>query len=149
MKLLAGIVLFLLCGLVGEQKSRTLQRRERTLSGLHELVQRIGDRQLRELISFQEALLGCPPSREREQLLALSRGEAPEMPLLTEEERGRLSAYARCESRSVGTLRQERDALLSLLQREQDRTREELNCKGQVYRSVGYLCGAAALLLIL
>ena len=71
------------------------------------------------------------------------------MPLLTAEERAALGAYARTQSRSLAALRAERDALLTLLQQARDSTREELGRKGQVYRSVGYLCGVAVLLLVL
>ena len=91
----------------------------------------------------------CPPSPEREALLKLSGGDDACLSLLTAEESACLAAYARSESRSVAALRSEREALLALLQRERDRTREELGGKGQVYRSVGYLTGAAALLLVL
>ena len=45
--------------------------------------------------------------------------------------------------------RAERDALLVLLQRSREQTAAELKNKGQVYRSVGYLTGVAALLLVL
>ena len=149
MKLLAGALLFLLCGLAGEGKARSLVRRERTLGKLHDLIREIGDRQLSGLVSFREGTLRCAPSPERDQLLALSQGKEADMPLLTAEELSALGAYARSESRSLEALRAERDGLLSLLQRERDQTREELSRKGQVYRSVGYLCGAAALLLVL
>ena len=149
MKLLAGVVLFLLCGLVGEGKARRLVRREQTLMGLWGLIREIGDRQLTGLVSFREAALRCPPSKMREQLLGLSAGEDADMPLLTAEERASLGAYARAQSRSVGALRAERDALLALLQQARDSTRQELLHKGQVYRSVGYLCGVAVLLLVL
>lgn len=149
MKLLSGTLLFLLCALVGEGKARNLVRRQRTLAGLIGLIQQIGDRQLSGLVSFREGALRCPPSPEREQLLTLAQGKEADMPLLTAEERAALAAYARSESRSLEALRTERDGLVGLLQREADRTREELSHKGQVYRSVGYLCGAAALLLVL
>lgn len=149
MKLMAGLALFLLCALVGEGQARRLLRRERTLGKLCELIRQIGDGQLSGLVSFQEAALRCSPSPERDQLLALARSGEPMTPLLTAEERALLLAYARSESRSVSALRRERDALLALLQRERDRTREELSRKGRVYRSVGYLCGAAVLLLVL
>ena len=149
MKLMAGLALFLLCALVGEGQARRLLHRERTLGRLCELIRDIGDGQLSGLVSFQEAALRCPPSPERDQLFALARGEGPMTPLLTAEERASVLAYARSESRSVSALRRERDALLTLLQRERDRTREELSRKGRVYRSVGYLCGAAVLLLVL
>lgn len=149
MKLLAGLVLFLLCALAGEGQARRLLRRERTLGKLYELFREIGDRQLNGLVSFREAAMGCPPSPEREQLLAIMRGEETVTLLLTPEERAGILAYARSESRSASALRTERDALLALLRRERDRTREELSCKGRVYRSVGYLCGAAVLLLVL
>ena len=43
----------------------------------------------------------------------------------------------------------ERDALLALLQRSREQTAAEIKNKGQVYRSVGYLTGVAALLLVL
>ena len=149
MKLMTGILLFFLCASVGEGRARRLQRRERTLAKLHELIREIGDRQISGLVSFQEAAMERPSSQEREELLDLSRGEGSFARLLTEVERARLTAYARSESRSLGTLRTEQEALLSLLQQERDRTREELAIKGQVYRSVGYLCGAAVLLLVL
>ena len=64
MKLLAGIALFLLCAITGEGKARRLQRREKTLSKLCELLQEIGERQQRTLVSFQEGALMCPPSPE-------------------------------------------------------------------------------------
>ena len=149
MKLLAGFVLFLLCALAGESKARRLRQREQSLQRLHGLIREISDRQLSALVSFGEATLGCPPSPEREQLLDHLHGKPLQMPLLTAEERSSLAAYARSESRSVTALRTERDALLTFLQREQERTKEELAHKGQVYRSVGYLCGTAALLLVL
>lgn len=149
MKLLAGIVLFLLCGLTGEGRARRLQRRERTLSNLRELIAQIGDRQQAALVSFREAALGCHPSPEREALLRLSKGEDAFLPLLTAEELSSLAAYARSDSRSVSALRAERAAVLALLARERDRTREEWQRKGQVYRAVGYLCGVAVLLLVL
>ena len=149
MKLLAGLALFILCALVGEGRARRLLRRERTIGKLHDLIQAIGDRQLTGLISFQEAALGCPPSPERALLLSLARGETSDSDLLTAEELTALRAYARSDSRSVSALRMERDALLAFLQKERDRTRQELSRKGQVYRSMGYLCGAAALLLVL
>ena len=149
MKLLAGIALFLLCALAGESRSRRLQRRVQALLKLHELIREIGERQLAALVSFREGALRCPPSPEREQLMDLSRGRGPSMPLLTAEEQGALAAYARSETRSPAELRAERDALLTLLQQARDSTREELGRKGQVYRSVGYLCGVAVLLLVL
>lgn len=149
MKLLAGMALFLLCALAGEGRARRLQRRDQTLFRIFELIRDIGDRQLSGLISFQEAALRCPPSPERQLLLDLSQGRDTGGSLLTAEEMDRLSAYARSESRSVAALRAERDVLLELLQRERDRTHEDLTRKGQVYRSVGYLSGVAALLLVL
>ena len=149
MKLLAGALLFLLCALAGEGKARRLVRRERTLMKFHELIQKIGDQQLIGLVSFREGVLRCPPSMERDQLLSLAQGKEAELPLLTAEERSALAAYARSETRSVGELRSQRDALLILLRREQDRTREELSQKAQVYRSVGYLFGVAVMLLVL
>ena len=149
MKLMAGVLAFLLCALAGEGKARHLMRREQSLARLYGLLREIGDRQVSGLVSFREGTIRCPPSPERDQLLALARGEGPMTPLLTAEERASVLAYARSESRSVSALRRERDALLTLLQRERDRTREELSRKGRVYRSVGYLCGAAVLLLVL
>ena len=149
MKLLAGIALFLLCALAGESRSRRLQRRAQALLKLYELIREIGERQLAALLSFQESALRCPPSPEREQLLELARGKEPSMPLLTAEEQSALAAYARSETRSPAALRAERDALLALLQRSREQTAAELKNKGQVYRSVGYLTGAAALLLVL
>ena len=149
MKLLAGALLFLLCGLVGEGKARRLARRERSLKDLHGLIEKIGNWQLSGLVSFREGGLRCPPSVERDQLLSLAQGKEAELSLLTAEERSALAAYARSETRSVGELRSKRDALLILLRREQDKTREELSQKGQVYRSVGYLFGVAVLLLVL
>lgn len=149
MKLLAGALLFLLCALVGEKKAKRLARRERTLIRLHGLIEEIGDRQLSLLVSFGEAALRCPPSPERDELLALAQGTDAEIPLLTAEERAALAAYARSETRSMSELRNQRDVLLRLLCRERDQTREELAHKGQVYRSVGYLLGVAVLLLIL
>lgn len=149
MKLVAGAFVFILCGLVGEGKARRLMRRERTLSKLQGLIREIGDRQLTGLVSFREGALRCGASPERDQLLALAEGKEPDMPLLRPEERASLAAYARSESRSIETLRTDRDALLAMLQRERDETGQELARKGQVYRSVGYLCGAAALLLVL
>lgn len=149
MKLLAGALLFLLCALVGEKKAKRLARRERTLIRLHGLIEEIGDRQLSLLVSFREAALRCPPSPERDELLALAQGTDAEIPLLTAEERAALAAYARSETRSMSELGNQRDVLLRLLCRERDQTREELAHKGQVYRSVGYLLGVAVLLLIL
>ena len=149
MKLLAGIALFLLCALTGESRSRRLQRRAQALLKLYELIREIGERQLAALLSFQESALRCPPSPEREQLLELARGKEPSMPLLTAEEKSALAAYARAETRSPAALRAERDALLALLQRSREQTAAEIKNKGQVYRSVGYLTGAAALLLVL
>ena len=66
MKLLAGIVLFCLCALAGEERARRLQRREKRLAKLHELILAIGDRQMNALVSFREGALLCPPSPERE-----------------------------------------------------------------------------------
>ncbi len=149
MKLLAGALLFFLCALAGEGKARRLVHRERTLMKLHELIQKIGDQQITGLVSFQEGALRCPPSMERDQLLFLAQGKEAELPLLTAEERAAIAAYVRAETRSVGELRSQRDALLILLRRERDRTQEELSQKGQVYRSVGYLFGVAVLLLVL
>ena len=149
MKLVAGALLFLLCGLAGEGKTRRLVRRERTLTKLYALIEQIGDRQLSGLVSFREGGLRCPPSPERDQLLALVQGKEADMPLLTAEERSALEAYVRSDSRSLEALRAERDALLALLRRESEQTKNELSHKGQVYRSVGYLCGAAVLLLVL
>lgn len=149
MKLMAGIMLFGLCALAGEGRARRLRRRERTLSGLCDLIREIGDRQMTGLVSFREAAMACSPSREKEQLLCLLQDKTAQLPLLTAEETARLAAYARSDSRSVASLRLERDALVSLLERNRDKTKEELAGKGQVYRSVGYLTGAAALLLVL
>ena len=149
MKLLAGIALFLLCALAGEGKSRRLSHREQTLRRLHELIREIGEKQLAALVSFRESALSCPPSPERELLLQLACGKEVSAPLLTAEERDGLKAYARAESRSSADLRTERDALLALLQRSREQTAAELKSKGQVYRSVGYLTGVAALLLVL
>ena len=101
------------------------------------------------LVSFREGALHCLPSPERDQLLALAQGKEADMPLLTAEERAALKAYVRSDSRSLEALRTQRDALLTLLRRERDQTKEELSCKGQVYRSVGYLFGVAVLLLVL
>ncbi len=149
MKLLAGIALFLLCALAGESKARRLRLREQRLRSLSDLIRAVSDRQLTSLLSFGEALLGCSPSPEREQLLDLLHGKSLQMPLLTAEERDSLTAYAQSEKRSLAALREERDALLSLLGRERERAKEELAQKAQIYRSVGYLSGAAALLLVL
>ena len=149
MKLLAGIALFLLCASAGESRSRRLQRRAQALLKFFELIREIGERQLTALLSFQESALRCPPSPEREQLMDLSRGRGPSMPLLTAEEQSALAAYARSETRSPAALRAERDALLALLQRSREQTAAEIKNKGQVYRSVGYLTGVAALLLVL
>lgn len=149
MKLVAGALLFLLCGLAGEGKARRLIRRERTLVKLYELIKEIGDRQLTGLVSFREGAIRCPPSPERDQLLALAQGKEVDMSLLTAEERAALKAYVRSDSRSLEALRTQRDALLTLLRRERDQTKEELSRKGQVYRSVGYLFGVAVLLLVL
>ena len=149
MKLLAGALLFGLCALAGEGKARRLVRRERTLMKLHGLIQEIGDRQLTGLVSFREGALRCPPSAEREQLLVLAQGKEGDMPLLTAEERAALTAYARSETGSVAELRAKREGLMTLLQQARAQTRAELSQKGQVYRSVGYLLGAAVLLLVL
>ena len=149
MKLLAGIALFLLCALAGESRSRRLQRRAQALLKLFELIREIGERQLAALVSFREGALRCPPSWEREQLLELARGKEPSMPLLTAEEQSALAAYARSETQSPAALRAERDALLALFQRSREQTAAEIKNKGQVYRSVGYLTGVAALLLVL
>ena len=149
MKLMAGALLFLLCALAGEGQARRLAGRERCLARLYDLIREIGDRQLTGLVSFREGLLLCPPSPEREQLLTLLNGKPPQLPLLTDRELAALSAYARARSRSLETLRAERDALLALLQGEREQTHGELRHKGQVYRSVGYLGGVAALLLVL
>ena len=149
MKLLAGLVLFVLCALMGEGRSRRLLRRERTLSRFCDLIGEIGDRQLGSLVSFREAALGCPASAERDQLLALLKREEPRIPLLTPEEQAHMVAYARLESRSLSSLRAERDALLALLRQSESSTKEERMGKGQVYRSVGYLFGVAVMLLIL
>ena len=149
MKLLAGITLFLLCALAGEGRSRRLRRRAQTLLRVYELIHEIGDRQLTALMSFREGALFCPPSPERERLLLLANGTDAALPLLTGEENAALGAYARSESRSSSALRAERDGLLALLQRNREQAEEELQNKGQVYRSVGYLCGAALLLLVI
>lgn len=149
MKLLAGTLLFLVCALLGEGKARRLAHRERTLTRLQELIREIGDRQLTGLVSFREGALHCSPSPERDQLLILARGKEEDMPLLTGEERAALAAYARAEARSVAELQDQREGLLTLLRQAQEQTREELSRKGQVYRSVGYLLGAAVLLLVL
>lgn len=149
MKLLAGIALFLLCAITGEGKARRLQRREKTLSKLCELLQEIGERQQRTLVSFQEGALMCPPSPEREALLQLAGGKDLCLPLLKAAERSILAAYARSGSRSVSELKTEQDRLLSLLQKAREQAAEEQMRKGQVCRSVGYLCGAAVLLLVL
>ena len=146
---MAGALLFLLCALVGEGKTRRLSRREQSLSGLHGLIHESGERQLSLLVSFREGVLLCPPSTEREQLLALLEGKESHMSLLTAEELAALRTYARYESRSLDDLKRERDALLTLLQKAREQTHEELMHKGQVYRSVGYLGGVAAMLLVL
>ena len=90
-----------------------------------------------------------PPSPEREALLELAGGKDPDLALLTVEERSSLAAYARSRSRSTAALQAERDRLLSLLQAAREQAGEERMRKGQVCRSVGYLCGVAALLLVL
>ena len=149
MKLLAGMMLFLLCAMAGEGKARRFLRREQALAGYQELIRSVGDRQLLTLIPFREAVLSCPASPEREQLMVLLQGSKREIPLLTSEEMRRLSAYARSESRSLAALRTERDDLLTMLQAARDSVKEERLRKGQVYRSVGYLFGVAALLLVL
>ena len=149
MKLLSGMALFILCALIGEGRARRLQRRERTLTGLGRLIREIGQRQQRTLLSFREAALLSPPSPEREQLLSLAAGAKDALPLLTAEERSSLMAYARSETASLDALRREREALLGLLEKARESARAELAQKGRVYRSVGYLCGAAALLLVL
>ena len=146
---MAGLALFLLCALAGEGRARRLQRRERTLERLQRLIRDVGDRQLSGLVSFREGALRCSPSPERDLLLALLGDKAPQTTLLSPEELDSLAAYAQSESRSLTALRTERDALLERLQRERDRTKEESARKGQVCRSVGYLLGAAALLLVL
>lgn len=148
MKLMAGSMLFLLCALMGEGRARRLKRREQALGGLSDLIQAVSERQVGDLVPFREGLLSCPPSPAQEMLLRLLGGEET-TPLLTAEEKARILTYARSESRSVGALRGERDALLAFLRKERDRTHQEIGHKGQVYRSVGYLCGAAALLLVL
>ena len=149
MKLAAGIVLFLLCGLAGEQKSRRLVRRSRALSNLGALIRQISDRQIGELIPFAKAAQGCPPSQERDYLLSLTGGQAAGIMPLTPEEEKHLLAYARRDSRSTADLKRERDGLLALLNRAAEGARQELQQKGQVYRSVGYLTGMAVLLLVL
>ncbi len=149
MKLLTGLTLFLLCALAGEGRARRLQRREQRLSCLYGLIREIGERQLTELVSFQEAALRCAASPERELLLRLVTDTKTDIPWLTSEETDCLAAYARSESRTVSALRAEQEALLSRLQRERDATREERSSRGQVYRSVGYLFGVAVLLLVL
>ena len=149
MKLLAGIALFLLCALVGEGKSRRLAKRERTLSAFCKLIREIGERQQSALVSFREGALMSPPSPEREALLELAGGKDSDLVLLTAEERSSLAAYARSHSRSTAALQAERGRLLTLLQAAREQAGEERMRKGQVYRSVGYLCGVAALLLVL
>ena len=149
MKLLAGIALFLLCALVGEGKSRRLVKRERTLGTFCKLIREIGERQQSALVSFREGALMSPPSPEREALLELADGKDPDLVLLTAEEHAGLAAYARSRSRSTAALQDERDRLLLLLQSAREQAGEERLRKGQVYRSVGYLCGVAALLLVL
>ena len=135
MKLLAGIALFLLCALAGESRSRRLQRRAQALLKLFELIREIGERQLTALLSFQESALRCPPSSERDALLALLQRSREQT---AAEIKNKGQVY-----RSVGYLTGVA-ALLLVLQ-----TAAELKNKGQVYRSVGYLTGAAALLLVL
>ena len=149
MKLMAGIVLFLLCALAGEEKSRRLLRREQELFSLRELIKRIGEGQLTALVSFREAALSCPPSPTRDQLLRLAEGREKDVPLLKREEADRLLAYVRSESRSPSALRGDLDDLLALLLRAGEQARAERTSKGQIYRSVGCLVGAAALLLVL
>ncbi len=149
MKLLAGMALFLLCAMMGEGRVRRLQRREQTLTRLHGLLREIGERQLTGLASFREAAMRCPASPEREWLLTLLQDKEAQISLLTPEEAASISAYARSDNRSLAALRAERDALLTLLLRERDGVKEERRGKGQVYRSVGYLFGVAAMLLVL
>ena len=149
MKLMAGIALFLLCALAGEGKSRRLLRREQMLFNLHELIGRIGAKQLTALVSFREAALSCPPSSERDQLLGLAEGREIGVSLLKKEEADRLMAYARSESRSPSALRAELDGVLSLLRRAAEQARAERVSKGQICRSMGIFVGAAALLLVL
>ena len=60
-----------------------------------------------------------------------------------------VSLNTRSHSRSTAALQAERGRLLTLLQAAREQAGEERMRKGQVYRSVGYLCGAAALLLVL
>ena len=149
MKLAAGILLFLLCGLAGEQKSRRLSRRAGTLAALETLIRQIGDRQLNELVSFEEGVRSCPPSPERDYLLSLVRGQAAGPALLAPEEEERLRTYARRDSRDTADLSQARDSLLDLFSKAAKDARREQRQKGQVYRSVGYLAGMAVLLLVL
>lgn len=149
MKLLSGMALFLLCALAGEGRASRLRRRERTLDALCGLVRDIGQRQQRTLLSFREAALLSPPSPERSQLLELAAGAEDVLSLLTAEERSSLAAYARSETPSLAALCREREALLGLLEKAREAAREDLSRKGRIYRSVGYLCGAAALLLVL
>lgn|GEM_PF-2939290 len=148
MKLAAGIVLFLLCGLAGEQKSRRLSRRVHVLFALKSLIRQISDRQLCGLVSFREAARGCPASPEKELLLTLAAGQTAGPAPLSPEEAGRIRAYARRDSLSAADLERERDALLALLEGAEAAARQELQQKGQVYRSVGYLSGMALLLLV-
>ena len=100
-------------------------------------------------IQIEEEDLSVPDGISIDDPVRMYLKDIGRVPLLTAEETARLAAYARSDSRSVASLRLERDALVSLLERNRDKTKEELAGKGQVYRSVGYLTGAAALLLVL
>ena len=53
------------------------------------------------------------------------------MPLLTAEERARIAAYIRSESRSSAALRAERDELLTLLEKSQEQAGAELLARGR------------------
>lgn len=148
MKLAAGVMLFCLCSLIGEQKRRGLLGRVRALEAYMALIRRITETQARELIPFFQAALRCPPSEEREALLQLARGETAPCPALTTEEREALSAFARREHRSLGDLRRETDALLAALEAAHERAKADYDQKGRVYGAIGYLSGLAVLLLV-
>ncbi|MBQ7278044.1 MAG: hypothetical protein IJR17_02445 [Clostridia bacterium] len=148
MKLAAGGVLFLLCVLMGEGASRKTARREQALGELILLLQRVGDRQQHSLCSYESALLQEPPSSLQRLLLSLLRGTPLECDYLTEEERNLVRDYARQQFPSLQEAGKSLNQLLHGLSAAQAQAAAQRQQKGRLYRSMGYLSGVAALLLV-
>lgn len=149
MKLTAGLMLFALCALMGERASRALSGRERTLGVMIGLIRRAGDRQIQNLCSLSSALKEEPAGPEQQWLLALSCGEIQPsfLPLSKEEEEG-VRRFAALSIFSPQGLRQEQETLVKQLSAARQRAMAERAEKGRIYRSMGYLSGVAALLLV-